>query len=270
MVRLTLWCTTALKANASTLNIRIAIISHVSAYPVVILPVNELVKLFHEYKIPVIVDGAHCIGNINVNIEKMSNVDYYFTNTHKWLFSSKSSGLLYIRHDHQQLYVPASAVVDQAMTDDFESRFIWTGTRDRTSFCAILTALDYRESLGGEERIMSYNRALARYGGHYLSRLWDTQVLAPDSMQSAMTNIQVPTNNFTACQTVAGQLYNTYNTMVSGASNISPTFGNIACYYRLSAQIYQDKSDWQTLGALIVQLLKALNAYAPGPKALQL
>ncbi|CAF3978165.1 unnamed protein product [Rotaria sordida] len=75
--------TAALEANASTINIHIAIFSHISAYPSVILSVKELVELFHQYNISVIVDGAHALGNIEINVEDMSNVDYYFTNTHK-------------------------------------------------------------------------------------------------------------------------------------------------------------------------------------------
>ncbi|CAF4419824.1 unnamed protein product, partial [Adineta steineri] len=66
--------TAALEANASSINIRVAIFSHVSAYPAVILPVKQLVELFHRYNIPVIVDGAHALGNIEINIEDMSNV----------------------------------------------------------------------------------------------------------------------------------------------------------------------------------------------------
>ena len=255
--------TAALQANASKLNIRIAIFSHVSAYPAVILPVKQLVELFHQYNIPVIVDGAHALGNIDIDIDDMSDVDYYFTNTHKWLYSSKSSALLYVRHDHQHLYVPAPAVVDSPMVNSFQDRFIWTGTRDRTPFCAILAALDYRQSLGGEQRIMTYNRELALYAGRYLSRLWKTRILSPEALQSAMTNVQVPTKNFTACQSVVGQLYSTYNTMVSGASGIEPHLGDIPCYLRLSAQIYQEKTDWHALGALVVKLLKELNAYMP-------
>lgn len=251
----------ALEANASTINIRIAIISHISAYPAVILPVKEIVELFHRYNIPVIVDGAHALGNININIEDMSNVDYYFTNTHKWLYASKSSAILYVRHDHQHLYVPAPAIVDSAMTDVFESRFIWTGTRDRTAYCAILSALDYRKSLGGEQRIMTYNQELAQYGGNYLAQLWETKILSPENMQSGMTNVQVPTNNFTICQILVDQLYSTYDTMVSGASNIDIEHGNIPCYLRLSAQIYQEKNDWHVLGALIIKILKELNGY---------
>ncbi|CAF1304248.1 unnamed protein product [Adineta steineri] len=255
--------TAALEANASSINIRVAIFSHVSAYPAVILPVKQLVELFHRYNIPVIVDGAHALGNIEINIEDMSNVDYYFTNTHKWLYSSKSSAILYVRHDHQHLYVPAPAIVDSAMTDDFESRFIWTGTRDRTPYCAILSALDYRQSLGGEKRIMNYNQDLAQYGGQYLSRLWETKILSPENMQSGMTNVQVPTTNFTICQMLVNELYNTYDTMVSGASNIAPELGDIPCYLRLSAQIYQEKNDWHVLGALVMKLLNQFNNNVP-------
>ena len=60
-----------LEANSSTLNIRIAVISHVASYPSVILPVRELVELFHQYGIPVVVDGAHALGNIDINLGDM-------------------------------------------------------------------------------------------------------------------------------------------------------------------------------------------------------
>jgi hypothetical protein len=68
---------------------------------------------------------------------------------------------------------------------------------------------------------------------------------------------------------VVGELYNTYNTMVSGASNIVPELGDIPCYLRLSAQIYQEENDWHVLGALIVKLLKQFNGYTPGENALR-
>jgi selenocysteine lyase/cysteine desulfurase len=111
---------------------------------------------------------------------------------------------------------------------------------------------------------MNYNQDLAQYGGRYLARLWETKILSPENMQSGMTNVQVPTNNLTICQIVVGQLYNTYNTMVSGASNIAPELGGIPCYLRLSAQIYQEENDWYVLGELIMKLLKELNGYVPG------
>ena len=87
--------TSTLEANASTINICIVAISHASAYPAVILLVMQLEELCHLHKIPVIIDGAHALENIEIDIEDMSNFDHYFTNTHKQLYSIKSSAILY-------------------------------------------------------------------------------------------------------------------------------------------------------------------------------
>ncbi len=72
-------------------------------------------------------------------------------------------------------------------------RFVWTGTRDYTAFCAMKDAFAFRETVGGDQVIKGYNQGLARWAGHYLADLWNTTLLAPDSMQGTMTNIAVPT-----------------------------------------------------------------------------
>ena len=43
----------------------------------------------HKYDVEVMVDGAHCIGHFDFNIEDL-NCDYYGSSLHKWLPSSKS------------------------------------------------------------------------------------------------------------------------------------------------------------------------------------
>jgi len=59
----------ALLANSTQLNIRVAVISQIAAYPCVTLPVKALVDLFHSYNIPVVVDGAHALGNIPFDVQ---------------------------------------------------------------------------------------------------------------------------------------------------------------------------------------------------------
>jgi hypothetical protein len=83
-----------LKANASSLNIRCCVISHISAYPSVILPVAALTRLLRSYNIISIIDGAHAVGNIDIDITA-ADPDYYLGNMHKWFFSPKSAALLY-------------------------------------------------------------------------------------------------------------------------------------------------------------------------------
>ena len=48
-----------------------------------VLPVRELVELFHSYGIPVVVDGAHAMGNIKVDLQAMGDPEYAFWNVHK-------------------------------------------------------------------------------------------------------------------------------------------------------------------------------------------
>ena len=51
--------------------------SHVSSYPCIKLPVAELTAVSHEHSVPMIVDGAHALGNIPIDIGAMSDVDFW-------------------------------------------------------------------------------------------------------------------------------------------------------------------------------------------------
>jgi len=250
-----------LAMNASSINIRVAVISHISAYPAAILPVKELVELFHSYNIPVIVDGAHALGNIKIDIQNMGNPEYYFTNIHKWLYGPKSACILYVRSDRQLPHVPAPACIDSIETDVFSNRYIWTGTRDRSSYCAINDALLFRQFLGGEEMIMNYTQSLALQAGHFMAQNFSTYLLTPDNMTSSMFDIVIPTDNTTACGIVNGQLRSQYGISVSGNGVLDATHGNVACYWRLSGQVYLELSDFQRLATLTVQLLQQLGAH---------
>jgi selenocysteine lyase/cysteine desulfurase len=82
-----------LKANASSLNIRCCVISHISAYPSVVLPIAAITRLLRSYNIITIIDGAHAVGNIDIDVS-IVDPDYYFGNMHKWFYSPKSAALL--------------------------------------------------------------------------------------------------------------------------------------------------------------------------------
>lgn len=67
---------------------RLALFSHIpSNYPVV-MPVEEMVKLCHSKGVPVLIDGAHALGSLALNLRAL-NADYYVSNAHKWLCCPK-------------------------------------------------------------------------------------------------------------------------------------------------------------------------------------
>lgn len=256
-----------LAANATSLNVRVAVISQISAYPAVTLPVAELVALFRAHGIPVVVDGAHALGNIDVNVAAMGDPDYAFWNLHKWMYAPKSSALLYVRRDRQLPHVPAPSVVDNVETQAFPDRFVWTGTRDRTAFCAIRPAIAFRDSIGGEAAIQAYNHGLALYAASHLGALWGVAPMAPTSMISSLCNVQIPTANATACAYLRSTLISEYGMSVSGWTDVPGWGATHPCFFRISGQVYLETADVDRLGALTVQILKGFEggAHYTGP-----
>lgn len=67
---------------------RLACFGHIpSNYPV-IMPVEEIVKLCHSKGVPVLIDGAHALGSLPLNLAGLE-ADYYVANAHKWLACPK-------------------------------------------------------------------------------------------------------------------------------------------------------------------------------------
>ena len=252
-----------LAANASSLNIRVAVLPLISAYPAVTLPVRELVEALHARGIPVIIDGAHALGNIAVDLPALGDVDYAFFNMHKWFFASKSSALLFVRRDHQLAHVPAPAVVDSLETQNFSDRFVWTGTRDRTAYCAIQAAAAYRASIGGEAAILAYNQALALFAKRHLEAAWGVQPMAPDEMMSSLAIVRLPTHNVTECGAIRGALISEYGLGVSGWTAL-PEF---ECYLRISAQVYLEQSDIVRLGEAVLAIIARLRGQQQARRA---
>ena len=74
---------------------RLALFSHIpSNYPVV-MPVEEMVKLCHNKGVPVLIDGAHALGSLPLDLGTLK-ADYYVSNAHKWLSCPKVC--------HQEVY----------------------------------------------------------------------------------------------------------------------------------------------------------------------
>lgn len=69
-------------------SIRFATFSHITSTPAIVLPVDQLIALCRKHNITVLIDGAHCLGHLPLNLNGLQP-DYYIANGHKWLFSPK-------------------------------------------------------------------------------------------------------------------------------------------------------------------------------------
>ena len=119
-----------------------------------------------ERGVRVIVDGAHAVGHIDVDIGKLG-CDYYATSLHKWLFAPIGTGLLYVRKNRIRDLWPLQAA--NASLDDDIRKFEQVGTHPIAPILAIGEALTFYQ-------VMQPARKLARMQHlreYWMSRLAD-------------------------------------------------------------------------------------------------
>ena len=74
---------------------KLIMVSHMINITGQILPVKKICEMANSYNIDVLVDGAHCVGHIDVDINDIG-CDYYGSSLHKWLSAPLGTGILYV------------------------------------------------------------------------------------------------------------------------------------------------------------------------------
>jgi len=227
-------------------SIKIASFSHIDSVPGFILPVAGLNKLCQSAGIRVLIDGAHAIGQIPINLREL-DVDYYVTNGHKWFYSPKGTAILYVRKQYQQEIAP-TVVGSEWKMNNFAPNFEYTGTRDYTGFVTLEAALNFRNRFG-DLQIMSYLHELAWFAGNYLAAKWNTGLLVPEHMCGSLIDIELPLSSMEEAEALRAYLFQVYNTyfIVHQLQN--------KIYTRLSAQIYLEEEDFILFGDRVLEFL---------------
>ena len=76
-------------------NIKMLIFEHISSLLGITFPAKQIIKICKKHNIITLIDGAHTLGNINIDIHNL-DPDIYITNTHKWFGNIKSCSVLYV------------------------------------------------------------------------------------------------------------------------------------------------------------------------------
>ena len=232
----------------------LASFSHITSVPGVILPIKDIINLCHSYSIPVLIDGAHAMGEIFVNISDYNDVDFYLSNGHKWLYSSRGSSILYVSKKYQNLTFPTCISDEGQGNTQFQRYFSYQGTNDDTPWMSMKEALTFRNEYN-DTAIIDYIHKLAVNGGKKLVSMWNTSMIGgesdtiADSVIPAMVNVVLPTQNGTEVSMIQSMLYQDYYTYV-----VFYEWNNV-WYTRLSAQIFLEMSDFEWLGTTFLTLL---------------
>ena len=226
------------------------------------MPFEELTEFFEGKGIEVLLDAAHGIGMIPLNLEELG-ASYVTSNCHKWLCAPKGSAFLYVRKDKQSKIQPLTISHGHTFplgdTTRFRHEFDWTGTQDISGWCALPVVIEEMAGLieGGWEAIMQHNHDLAIQGRNILCERLGIQPPCPDAMIACISTIQLPgeilpKERMHEPDPLHDILSEKYNIQVPVWSWPSPR----GRYLRISAQLYNSVEQYEQLADALVNELK--------------
>ena len=80
---------------------RVLSFCHVTCTTAWRLPVRKICAMARKRGLITVIDGAQSVGMVAVDVKDL-NCDFYVSSTHKWLFTPKGTGMLYVNDDAQE------------------------------------------------------------------------------------------------------------------------------------------------------------------------
>ena len=163
---------------AVTSRTRLAMIDHVTSPTGLVFPIEDITRELERRGIAVLVDGAHAVGMVPVDLGRVG-ASYYTSNLHKWLCAPKGCAILWAREDRRADLHPT--VISHGLGKGLFAEFDWTGTDDPSPWLVVPEAIAALEALdeGGLPGLMAKNRALALEAQGWLSEALGIERPAP-------------------------------------------------------------------------------------------
>ena len=137
-------------------------IDHITSPSALILPIKEICKRARKNNIITVVDGAHAVGQLDVDLNDLG-ADYFVGTLHKWMNCPKGVGFMYGR-DNLLSKLPPLVVswgwdADESFT--LSNWHEWQGTRDLSAYVVVADAIKLwgsKEFVEGRKRSCELTR----------------------------------------------------------------------------------------------------------------
>jgi isopenicillin-N epimerase len=236
--------------RALTPRTRLAILDHVASETALVMPLAAMAAACRRRGVPVLVDGAHAPGAIEVRIDSLG-VDWYAANLHKWCFAPRGCGLLWAAPERRERLHPA-VISWGVANDDWLQEFDWTGTRDPSPWLAAPAGLDFMREVLGVEAMRSYNHRLAWQSAQRLGERWGRPWTTPEAMVGCMVTVPLPRRFAVADAATAQRLRDAL--LFEHGIEVPVIARDDALWLRLSLQVYNDESDVERLAVAVEAL----------------
>jgi cysteine desulfurase/selenocysteine lyase len=169
---------------------RIVSITHVSNVLGTINPVSDIIRIAHEHKVPVMLDGAQAVPHLPVDVQSM-DVDFYAFSSHK-IYGPTGIGVLYGKAEWLDSMPPyqgggemiASVSFDKTTFNELPYKYE-AGTPDFIGSTALAEALRYVQKIGMSE-IAAREDELLKYATARLEEFGNVRIFGRSPEKSAV------------------------------------------------------------------------------------
>lgn len=176
--------------RAWTEDVRLLVVDHIASPTALIFPVAKLVEMARERGVPVLIDGAHAPGQIDLDIMALG-ADFWVGNLHKWLCAPKGTAVLCVAAAWRHRVHPP--VTSHGYALDLQARFDWCGTFDPSAWLTAPDAILLHQALG-DAQFRAQHHALVQTGRAVLAEALGVALPHPDdpTLYGSMATIPIP------------------------------------------------------------------------------
>ena len=162
---------------------RLVSVTHVSNVMGTINPVKDIIRIAHEYDVPVLIDGAQSTPHFAVNVSEL-DCDFFAFSGHK-TYGPTGIGVLYGKEKWLEKMPPYMGGGDMIKTVSFEKTTFndlpykfEAGTPDYVASTGLAKALDYLSAIG-MDKIEEHERQLTRYAIEKMQEIDGMHIFGP-------------------------------------------------------------------------------------------
>jgi isopenicillin-N epimerase len=173
--------------DAADERVKLVVLDHITSPSALLFPVERIIPALRRRGIPLLLDGAHAIGQIPLALDELG-AEWYITNMHKWLYAPRGAALLHASAGAAPLTRPV--LTSHYIGMGFPHSFDYVGTRDYTAWLSVPRAIAFFRELGAE-RLWAHQQALIARGSEALLAA-GAQEAAPATLSAAMRAFILP------------------------------------------------------------------------------